>query len=81
MAVEAFMAERGAEYPLGHEQRVEGDGGRSLSAVDEGEAFLGAKFERWHAEPFERILGGKDVAGDIDAALAQQYGDEVGERG
>ncbi len=73
--------ERGAEHPLGHEQRVEGDGGRGLGAVDQGEAFLGAKLERLHAELLERVAGGEDFAGEVDPPLAHHRGDEVGERG
>ena len=72
---------RGGEHALAEEQGVERDRGRGLRAVDQREAFLGGKDERVAAHALERLRGGHDVAGEVDAAFAHQRGDHVRERG
>ena len=69
-----------AEQPLAGEQGVEGDGGRGLGAVDEGEAFLRAELERLHAKFLQRFAGGQDRAGDVDFPVAHQGSDQMRER-
>ena len=41
---------------------------------------LGPSCERLHAELLERGGGGHDLAGDVDAAVAHQRGDQMRER-
>ena len=73
--------ERGGEHALAEEQGVERDRGRGLGAVDQREAFLGGEDERVAAHALERLRGGQDFAGEVDAAFAHQRGDHVRERG
>ena len=72
--------ERGGEHALAGEQGVEGDGGRRLGPVDQRQAFLGAELERLQAELLQRGGGRHDGAGKVDAAVAHQRGDQMGER-
>ena len=78
---EAAGDEAGGEHTLAREQRVEGDGGRDLRPIDEGEPFLGAKVQRLQLQPLQRFGGGHDLAVEGDPALAEHRGGEVGEGG
>ena len=42
---------------------------------------FGREHERVAAEALERVGGGEDFAGEVDAAFAHQRGDQVRERG
>ena len=70
----------GSEHALAREQSVERNRGRGLGAVDQRQAFLRAQLQRLHAQLLQRCFGRQDVAGDVDAAVAHQRGDEMRER-
>ncbi|OIQ68808.1 hypothetical protein GALL_495960 [mine drainage metagenome] len=73
--------ERGLRGVPRTEQARERVGGGELRAVDEGEAFFGAKRDRVEARGGERLGSRQDCAADFGLTRANQHGCHVGEGG